>query len=82
MTSSKGIRKKRLYQCDECKSRRFVSRIELDRAAKPKCNGCGSSRLEIVSDEGRDEEIARSHARVTGDFAAGSAIPGGYGESL
>jgi len=47
--------KKRLYKCDECGARRFVSAAELSRRAKPRCSGCGSTRLDIVSDDAADE---------------------------
>lgn len=72
---TRGIRKKRLYQCDDCKSRRFVDRIELDRAARPRCHGCGSTRLELVSDDGREEQVMMSSARVSGSIGAGSVVP-------
>lgn len=75
MGCARGLKKKRLYECDECGERRFVSRIELDRAARPRCNGCGSTRLEIVSDDGREEQSMLGDARVSGTIAAGSVVP-------
>jgi len=60
----KGI--KRLYECDECRERRFVSRVELDRAARPKCFGCGSSRLELVSEEAKEDRARLNRERIAG----------------
>lgn len=45
----------RLYECDDCKTRRYISKIELSRAAKPRCLKCGCSRLEMCSPEAQKE---------------------------
>jgi DNA-directed RNA polymerase subunit RPC12/RpoP len=58
---------KRLYQCDDCKERRMVHWVELNRAAKPRCNKCGSSRLEIVSDDAYEERLNCNTQRVQGE---------------
>ena len=48
----KGSRK---FQCDECKTIRFVNSMERVRAAKPRCMNCGSTRLEPVSEGAKQE---------------------------
>lgn len=58
--------KKRLYQCDDCGERRFIPWVELSRAAKPKCYGCGSTRLELVSDEAKDDRARLNRERLAG----------------
>lgn len=66
MSKAKG-NGKRLYQCDDCKDRRFVHWVELNRASRPRCNKCGSTRLEIVSDDAYDEMLNRQSRRIGGD---------------
>ena len=61
---------KRLYQCEDCKNRQFVSRIELSRRAKPKCTKCGCSRLEMVSDEAVIEMADINTARLVQESIA------------
>lgn len=61
---SKGI--KRLYECDDCHERRFVAWVELNRAARPKCFGCGSTRLELVSEEAKDDRARLNRERIVG----------------
>ena len=63
-TKPKGI--KRLYECDDCHERRFVAWIELNRAAKPKCQRCGCTRLELVSDEAKDDRARLKRERIKG----------------
>lgn len=46
---------KRLHECSDCHARRFVTFLEHNRAGRPKCYGCGSTRLELVSQEGKEE---------------------------
>jgi len=48
---------KRLYQCDDCRNRQFVAKIELSRRSKPRCNKCGCQRLEPVSDDAKAEIV-------------------------
>jgi len=60
----KGIR--HLYECEECHARRFVSWVELNRAARPKCYGCGSSRLELVSEDAKEDRARLNSERITG----------------
>jgi hypothetical protein len=57
---------KRLYECEECRERRFVAWVELNRAAKPKCLGCGSTRLELVSDDAKEDRQRLQRERVAG----------------
>ena len=57
---------KRLCECDECHERRFVAWVELNRAARPRCYGCGSQRLELVSEEAKDDRARLNRERVVG----------------
>ena len=57
---------RRLYECDDCHERRMVSWIELNRAAKPKCMGCGSTRLELVSEDAKKDRQRLQEERLTG----------------
>jgi uncharacterized Zn finger protein len=64
----KGKRGSRLYQCDECKEKSYHHWIERNRAARMRCPGCGSVRLELVSKEAKDDQaslhdVARSGHR-------------------
>ena len=67
--SGKG---KRLYQCDDCHEQQFIHWVELNRAAKPRCLKCGSSRLEMVSPEAVKEMLNRQQRRSEG--AVGSTV--------
>lgn len=55
-----------LYECEDCRSRRFVNWVEQVRAAKPKCYGCGSTRLELVSDDARKDQARLNQKRIIG----------------
>lgn len=55
-----------LYECDECHVRRFVSWVEQNRAARPKCMACGSARLELVSDDAKEDRARLNRERLTG----------------
>ena len=57
---------RRLYECDECKTRRWVRWVELNRAAKPRCAACGCTRLELVSDEAKNDRARLQQERLTG----------------
>ena len=57
---------RRLYECDECHSRRMVAWVELNRAARPKCYTCGSPHLELVSGEAKKDRARLQQERVTG----------------
>ena len=48
------------YECLECKERgvksvRYINHKEATRASRPKCYGCGSSRLELVKKTEKSE---------------------------
>jgi peptide subunit release factor 1 (eRF1) len=60
----KGYR--HLYQCEECGVRRMVSWRERNRAAIPRCNGCGSARMELVSEDAKEDLARLNRERVTG----------------
>ena len=61
--STKG---RRTYLCDECKERSMHHWIEKNRAARMRCPACGSARLELVSDEAKQEQADQQKARVEG----------------
>lgn len=56
----------RLYECEECHERRMVRWVELNRASRPKCMGCGSIRLELVSDEAKKDAQRLQEQRLIG----------------
>ena len=60
----KGIRK--LYECDDCHARRFVAWVELNRAGKPRCNACGCTRLELVSEDAKNDQARLNQERIVG----------------
>jgi hypothetical protein len=60
----KGL--KYLYECDECHVRMFISYLEVNRAARPRCTGCGSARLDLVSDDARDDRARLNRERLKG----------------
>lgn len=70
---AKGL--KRLYRCDDCGERRFVAWVELNRAARPKCMGCGSARLELVSEEAVKDRERLQRVRV--EMGTRSMVPQG-----
>jgi hypothetical protein len=74
MSKPKRSNGKRLYQCDECKARRYVHWVELNRSGKPRCNGCGSTRLEMCSNEAHEEMQIRQERRLQGE--GGSLVMG------
>ena len=57
---------KRLYECQDCHERRMVPWVELNRAARPKCYGCGSIHLELVSPEAIKDMHRLQAERLTG----------------
>ena len=48
--------RRHLYECSDCHERRFISWVERNRAAKPHCVGCGSTRLELVSESAKKDQ--------------------------
>ena len=66
---------KRLYECEECHTQRMVPWGELNRAARPRCYGCGSTRLELVSPEARKDRARLNQERIVGaDYPCGSLV--------
>ena len=65
MTRDKQPRR-RLHECDDCHSRRMVSWVELNRAGKPRCNACGSTRLELVSEDAKKDRARLQDERSKG----------------
>lgn len=66
MAKSTKQPKKRLYECEECRVRRWVRWVELNRAARPKCMACGSTRLELVSEDAKKDRARLNRERLTG----------------
>lgn len=56
----------RLFECEDCHERRFVRFIELNRASKPRCFKCGSTKLELVSDDAKDDRARLNAERLSG----------------
>ena len=56
----------RWYMCDECKEKSRHHWIERNRAARLRCPGCGSARMELVSKEGQDEAARLADVRREG----------------
>jgi DNA-directed RNA polymerase subunit RPC12/RpoP len=61
--STKGKRK---YTCEDCGESRLVHWTELNRAGKPRCFKCGSTRLAPGSDEAHKDVLAGNLNRHTG----------------
>lgn len=67
--------RRRLHQCDECKVRRWVAWVELNRAGRPRCTGCGSARLELVSEEAKEDRRRLQGERVDGTGGSLMLVP-------
>lgn len=65
INKSKQINK-RLYECSDCHTRRFISWVELNRAAKPRCFKCGCTILDLVSDDAKDDQARLNTERILG----------------
>lgn len=63
---------KRLYECEDCHERRFIPWIELNRAAKPRCFRCGSTKLELVSEDAKKDRAELNQVRIIG--GSGSVV--------
>ena len=59
---------KRQYQCTDCGELRFVHWVELNRAAVPRCYGCGGT-LEPHSSGAKEDRLIgnRNRAGATSD---------------
>ena len=57
---------RRMSECEDCHARRYVAWVELNRASRPKCYGCGSTRLELVSAEAKEDRARLQDERQTG----------------
>jgi DNA-directed RNA polymerase subunit RPC12/RpoP len=68
---------KRLYECGDCKERHYLAWRDFNRAARPRCAGCGSVRLELCSTEGKAERVRLNQERVAG--TGGSLVLGSGG---
>lgn len=55
-----------LFRCEDCGAKRFVTPRELNRAAKPRCHGCGSTRLEVQSDVAKEDLAALASIVASG----------------
>lgn len=56
----------RKYRCGECKEESYHHWIEFNRAARPRCPGCGSVQLEIVNNEAKEARTESQQVRVSG----------------
>ncbi len=61
---------KRLYECDDCKHHQMVAWVELNRAAKPACQVCGCTRLELVSEQAKEDRCREQAMRVQGEHSS------------
>lgn len=50
-------RGRRLYECRDCKARTWFHWVELNRAARIRCGGCGSAAVEPVTAEAKEERL-------------------------
>lgn len=57
---------RRLYECDECKVKSQHHWVEKNRAARMRCPACGSARLELVSQEAKDDAISLQQVSIVG----------------
>jgi DNA-directed RNA polymerase subunit RPC12/RpoP len=57
---------RRKYRCTDCSAEEFVHKRELSRAARLRCSSCGSTRLEPVTKEGRNDVLDRATAAELG----------------
>lgn len=54
------------YRCEDCGAESWHHWIERNRAARMRCTGCGSSRLEMVTKKAKDEAVAAQTVGVVG----------------
>jgi ribosomal protein S27E len=57
---------RRLYVCQDCKRKQLIHWIEFNRAGRVRCNGCGSTQLEAVSGDAKQEACEKQAIRVGG----------------
>ena len=57
----------RKYRCEDCACEQTISRQERDRAARPRCCGCGSPRIEPVTAEAKRDIIFGNRNLVEGE---------------
>lgn len=62
---------KRRYTCGECGAHTFFSRLEENRAARLRCNACGSARLEM-SELGAERQAATNDEKRDRDARQGA----------
>lgn len=55
---------KRLYECGDCAARRMVSWVELNRSSKPRCHACGSTILDLVSEDAKRDRMRLNRERI------------------
>ncbi len=64
---------KRMFRCDDCGERRLVHWVELNRAAVPRCFGCGGL-LYPHSDQAHNDIAEGAERRRTHDPKRGDLI--------
>lgn len=70
--SNKGKRK---YKCEECGTERLVHWVELNRAARIRCQRCGSPRIEPVTKDGKDDILYGNLNVAEADPLRGDIMP-------
>ncbi len=60
------MRGKRKYRCQECGECSMHHWIERNRAARMRCPGCGSARLDLVSAEAQADQADLNRVRLDG----------------
>lgn len=63
---------KRKYRCGDCGNEQYIHWIELNRASRPRCTGCGSHNLDLITKEAKEERVIgntnlRNHSDTQGD---------------
>jgi DNA-directed RNA polymerase subunit RPC12/RpoP len=61
-----NMKGRRLYRCDECRAESYHHWVERNRAARMRCPACGSCRLELVSEEAKQDQASLNQVRVAG----------------
>ncbi len=56
----------RLYECQQCHEKQSRHWVEFNRSARPKCYKCGSTQLELVSDDAKRDQARLQAERVAG----------------
>lgn len=66
---------KKRFKCGECQAVFFASRKEMSRAARLKCPGCGSARVEISEAGAKALATAQAVKQTSGPLPCPGAKP-------